>query len=293
MMLKALTGMMMMAAVALTFSSCGGGDDAPSSQDNPAANNGGGNGGGGTVTGVFQGARRVFGNNLVKAYGREGYDRYTVTYDDNGFVTKVHRDRYQSGTTTIDKTEDVLVTYNGSTATGAKYKNGVFEGNTLLNFGSNGFVSTCNGVGGDISAEYDADGHMIKETFTETGHTPEVISLNWQNGDLVTGGWDGSGQTSIAYTDATHGTPIENVSGVMEWDYIMGIDMDDDITYYIGAIGFGTKHLPLAWSHGGTYPQSATIAWTLDAQGRAVKAVVTKTTTYSTTPSVYTFFWEY
>ena len=283
-MMNVLTGLMMVAALTLTISACGGDDtptsDSPSGEDGGDDNPGGGSGGGGTIS--FQGARRVFGNNLVKAYGREGYDRYTVTYDANGFVTNVHRDKYQNGTTTVERTEDYVISYNGNTATAVEYRNGTFYRNNIVTIGTNGFANRNTSDDYTATYEYDTAGHMTKLTGSEPGKADEIYTLNWQNGDLIT--YDRTG--SIAYTDATHITPIENVSGVIEWDYIMGIDMDDDISYYLGAIGFGPKHLPLAWSYGSS---SATIAWTLDGQGRAVKAVVYK----AGKSDPYQFYWEY
>ena len=277
--ISALMGLTMLAALMLTISACGGSDS--SSSDTP----GGGDAGGGGTAGAFQGARRVFGSNLVKAYGREGYDRHTVTYDANGFVTKIHRDRYSG--TTIDKTEDVIITYNGNVATGALYENGAFKQNMILTVGSNGFVSKIESPRANQEFEYDAAGYFVKMKYIPAGSTRvETLSLNWQNNDFLSGGWTGD-LTTLAYTDATHGTPIENVAGVLQWDDIMGIDMDDDFTYVTGAIGFGPKHLPLAWSDSGT---QATISWTLDAQGRAIKAVVTKSSGGGYTR---TYFWEY
>ena len=243
-----------------------------------------GNGSTETTT-AFQGAKRIFGSNLVKAYGREGYDRYTVTYDANGFVTKVHRDRYDNGT--IDKTEEVTITYSGSQGLASTYKNGTFAGNTTFTVGSNGFVSSVIFTDYNTVMYYDSDGHMTKLTASESGRS-ENMTWNWQDGDIVTAYWDGDTPTSISYTDANHSTPVTNVSGVIEWDHIMGIDMDDDITYFTGAMGYGPKHLPLAWTDGSS---SATVTWTLDSQGRAVKAVVQETGEYNN--STKTFFWEY
>ena len=287
-MMNVLTGLMMVAALTLTISACGG-DDTPVSNP-PSGENGegggdGGNGGGGGTT-SFQGAKRIFGNNLVKSYGREGYDRYTLTYDANGFVTKVHRDRYQSGTTNVERTEEWLFSYNGTTATIALYRNGAFYRNDMVTIGNNGFASKITYGDDVVDIEYDAAGHMTKQTWTDTdSKSSSSFNINWQNNDIITHTGDGS--VTVGYTDATHSTPIENVSGAIELDRIMHIDMDDDISYVTGAIGFGPKHLPLSWSS--SSGSSATIAWTLDAQNRAVKAVVNRTG-YA---DPYVFYWEY
>ena len=289
--MKFLTGLMMMAAMTLTFSACGDDDDSSkkdNQETNEAGNNGnGGNGGGGrTDTGVFKGAKRVFGDNLVKAYGREGYDRYTVTYDDYGYVTKVHRDRYSNGS--VDRTEDYVITYGENVITVATSKNGTPRGNMIVNIGSNGFVSKVQGEA-LVQYSYDSDGHLTTMSYTESGST-EKMELVWQNGDLYAGGWDGE-RVTVVYTDQNHRTPINNVAGYIEFDHVMGIDMDDDIAFISGAMGFGPKHLPLAWS-GGKSQENATVAWTLDAAGRATKAVVTETNNYGNT-TTSSYFWEY
>ena len=290
--MRFLTGVMMMAAMTLTFSACGDDDDSSKkdNQENNAAGdngNGNGNGGGGRPdTGAFKGAKRVFGDNLVKAYGREGYDRYTVTYDDYGYVTKVHRDRYSNGS--VDKTEDCVITYGENVITVAITKNGTPNGNMIVTIGSNGFASKVQGED-LVQYSYDSDGHLTSMSYTESGST-ETMAMIWQNGDLYSGGWDGE-RSTIVYTDANHRTPINNVAGYTEFDHVMGIDMDDDIAFVSGVMGFGPKHLPLAWS-GGKSQESATIVWTLDAAGRATKAVVTESNAYGNS-TTSTYFWEY
>lgn len=283
--MNALTGLMMVVALTLTISACGGGDDAPTSTDNPANNGGngsGGNGGGG-ATGAFQGAKRVFGNNLVKAFGREGYDRYTVGYDANGFVTKIHRDRYSTGTT-VDRTEEWQFTYSNGSVTCAQYRDGSLRGNYVVNIGANGFASSSVRPDGSITAEYDAEGHIIKQTYTETGRASESIIWNWQNGDIVSGGWQNE-SVSVAYTSPAYPNAIANVAGYIEFDHSMGFDMDDDVSFVTGLMGYGPKHLPMAWSDRNT---SATNTWTLDGMGRATKVVVT-----TNNSSTYTHYWEF
>lgn len=237
---------------------------------------------------TFQGAKRVFGNNLVKAFGREGYDRYEFTYDDKGFVTRVHRTKYGTSNTEYD----TYITYNENITINS-YKGETLQQSSVASVGNNGFVSSYSDGGAVVTPAYNSENQLASITYTESSKS-EVNSFTYSGGNLIQSAWKGNIETTIAYTSPTQ-SEMANVAGVMEYDDAMGIDMDDFVvSYYCGMIGFGTKSLPLAWASSNS---SVKNTWTLDSSGRATKVVVEKTSTdpYSGTPSVSskTFFWEW
>ena len=246
----------------------------------------GGSSGGGSSsnTGTFQGAKRVFGNNLVKAFGQEGYDRYEFTYDSKGFVTHIHRTRYETNSSNTEY--DLYITYNENVVINT-YKDGALQGTSTINIGSNGFASSFT-YGNEVNTlSYNSDNQLTSITYSYNNKT-EVNSYTYSGGNIIQSAWDGEVESSIAYTSPTQ-SAIANVAGVMEYDNAMGIDMDDyALAYYCGLAGFGTKNLPLTYT--GSH-STAKNTWTLDANGRATKVIVEKTSYGST--STKTFFWEY
>lgn len=253
-------------------------------------------------TGTFQGAKRVFGNNLVKAFGEEGVDRYEVTYDNKGFVTAINRTKYYT------EGDNAKYTWLFSYQTEGKilvnyYRDGMLDDVTSITVGSNGYISSFR-EGSDFEAKlyYDSDEHLIRLDYLEIetdnyDALPDAIEYHsWIDGDLTKVVWseegDDNNYTNIAYISPTQTTPLENIAGVMEYDHGMGLDWDEyAILYYIGGFGKGTKHLPMAWND---HYASGSNTWTLDGQNRAVKMVNIKNYhgSYST-PTERTFFWEW
>lgn len=279
---KNLLGMALMGVMALTFSACGDdGDDNNNGQ------------GGNTVTnGVFQGAKRVMGSNLPKAFGRTDYERFTLTYDAQGFLTKVHRDRVGDDSSQKEWT----VSYEGDKVTVAYYKNGSFKRNMTGTFGSNGFLSEYEEDGDKLRFTYDGD-YLTALTVIEKDGDEETLSMTWQGGDIIQGGWDGK-VTSISYVDRNQNV-VDNVGGVMEYDGSMNLDMDDwNMMYYGGFIGKATAHLPQAYaSQSSDYSTTGTNEWTLDSKGRAIKLVANESKVYYSSDyvdvSTKEFFWEW
>lgn len=99
--------------------------------------------------------------------------------------------------------------------------------------------------------KYDKAGRMIEMKRTEGDNEVTTITYN-EDGDIikvtVTGDDDDSNmETTVAYTDATHATPIINKSGIMLYDDSFRIDMDEMApAYFAGLLGKGTAHLPLS-----------------------------------------------
>ena len=238
-------------------------------------------------TGTFQGAKRVFGDNLMKAFGREGYDRYDFTYDSNGFVTQIHRTKY--GTDGGSDTEyDVNITYNENIVMNT-YKNGSLQGITTINIGSNGFASSLTWNNDKATLSYDSNNQLTSISYLYDNKT-EVNSFTYSGGNIIQSAWDGEVESSIAYTSPTQ-SAIENIAGVMEYDDVMGIDFDDFVlAYYCGMVGFGTKSLPLAYTSSDSTAQNT---WTLDGSGRAIKVSTVHQSKTGGSETSTTFFWEW
>ncbi len=246
-------------------------------------------------SGIFQGAKRVFGNNLVKAFGEEGSDRYEVNYDAKGFVTGINRTIfYESG----NRLYSWLFNYN----TAGKiimnyYRDGMLGGVYSATIGSNGYIKSINTKAGEMELYYDYEEHLTQilinyfeddETFTD------YEFFTWQEGDIISGKYIESDHdeesTSIAYISPTHMTPIENIGGVME-DDALGIGMEEiDILYFIGGLGKWTKHLPMSWTSG---YYSGLNVWTLDSQNRPIKMENTIKRNDESYSENQTFFWEW
>lgn len=117
---------------------------------------------------------------------------------------------------------------------------------------------------------YNNLGQMIEMKRSEGDNEVTTITYN-ADGDIthvsVSDDIDGvNDNTTIAYTDATHSTPILNKSGIMLYDYSLRIDMDEMApAYFAGLLGKGTAHLPLSAvekSKDTSYNGEATIATT-------------------------------
>ena len=279
---KMLLGIALLSMITFTFTACGDDDD---DDNQPANTNGAGDG-------TFQGAKRVFGENLPKAYGclenGKDYKRFTMTYDANGFVTKVHGERYGSD----GYQKDWLLSYSGSTCTIAYYKKGEFKYNVVVTFGGNGYMAEAKQPDSEtLSCAYDGD-YLTSITVSEPGDEDEKLNFAWQGGNIVQGGWQGSTLTSISYSS----TP--NVGCVMEYDDGLNIDMDDwNLFYYMGMLGKGTTHLPQANTKqkSSTNYTTGTNQWTLDGKGRAVKLIATKKRVENSYESTETkeYYWEW
>lgn len=112
--------------------------------------------------------------------------------------------------------------------------------------------------------KYDADGHLVEMKRSESDG--ELTKITYKNGDVTAtstqysldfGGEDINGDgkiddldvwpdTEIQYTTNEISTPIENKGGLMMFDELLDVDMDEMIyAYYGGMLGTATKHLPL------------------------------------------------
>ena len=258
-----LLGIALMSVAAVPFTACGDDEESnePSNQNGQSVSQG-----------TFQGAKRVFGENLPKAYGRKDngadYERFTITYDDNGFVTNIVRNRYG-----VDESQkEWRISYSGSTCTLAYYKNGEFKSNDAITIGSNGYMVEGVVDGETLRCAYDGE-YLTSITVYEDGEVDDKLNMTWQGGNIIQAGWTDSTPTSISYTATS------NVGCVMQYDDGLDIDMDDwEMLYYIGLLGKGTTNLPQAYTKQKSAKKSSagTNEWTVDEKGRAVKLINTQ-----------------
>lgn len=264
---------------------------------------------GNTPSGTFQGPQRVFGNNRVKAVGREGYEREEFTYDETtGFVKKVHYIKYVSDADGDATEGDFLLDYSSDGITVTAWQNDKIVGSFHVIIGESGFCEK----GGDdnevTTFTYDENGQMIGKTYSykerqsDRWHTEE-IQFTWRDGDIVQQKvYVGNNNDNVYTTDITYTSPnteaIENIAGAMEFDDGMNIDLGfigGSLGYYLGFCGKGTKHLPQAWVETNpTLPNTVhntKNTWTLDNAGRAVKLVNETTRDEKTRTRTYYVEW--
>ena len=286
---------MLMAFVCVGFAACGGGSD----DDDSDGGVGGGshNTSGGQSTGTFQGAKRVFGDNLVKVYNSEEH-RYSweFTYDANGFMTKAKR-------IYSDKKDnaDYDISYSGNKITAKEYRNGQFHDTMTVTIGSNGFASKAAEEDGDWSYEfsYDNSGHLTRWADYDEGELNDEILMTWQNGDVVSGKCNDSNPNTYAITYEADGQSlINNDAHLADFDTMTEIHIDvEEWLIYSGAIGFGPAHLPIVSTNTDVDNSKKRVyqySWEFDNQHRAISMKKTGTLNGNPDPrytKVYT--WTY
>lgn len=236
---------------------------------------------------LFQGPKRVFGNNQLKAMERERNDRYEFTYNEKGYVTKIHCIGYY--------TEDCIFEYNSDGIIITRWRDGYLDETTSINIGKNGFASGLSRGTSEYIFAYNDENQLINLTrnyIKEGEKKSKTMKLTWKNSNIVQSTNWHSGEnytpTYISYSTPTTDA-IENVAGVMEYDNGMGFEVDDfNLLYYAGLLGKGTKHLPQAWSCDGTGKNT----WTLDSAGRAIK-LINEHKDSSSSIETEIFYWEW
>lgn len=246
--------------LSMTFSSCSN-DNA---DENKASNNNEVN-----PSNVFTGDR-------IQKAGTMAF-----TYDKDGFVTSINDDgsnvtfQYVAATRSGRQCKEVIITIPGDDAEPSY--------TITCQIGNNGFISSgIDSSDHDTWAfEYDGDGHLIKMVRSEGNNT--VSTMTYKDGDIVSSTEiddddiaaekKGSNAT-ISYTSANYATPIENKGGVMEFDEMFNVDMDEmSYAYYAGLLGKPTKHLPLACNRtydsaeGETGDELLAMVWTFNKEG--------------------------
>lgn len=147
---------------------------------------------------------------------------------------------------------------------------------------------------GDTAEEwwfkYNDDGQLIEMKRTEGDNEVTTITYN-ATGDITTvkvrDDEDGEKEIiTILYTDANQSTSIVNKSGIMLYDAVYRIDMDEMApAYYAGLLGKGTTNLPLSAKDVHTssdYSSTTdyTFDWTLDNANMPIKLTRTEIDSY-------------
>ena len=258
-----MTIMLMAFVVCAGFTACGDDDD--------SGETGGGDSSG---AGTFQGAKRVFGDNLVKVFTRSDTPssvyRWEFTYDANGYMTKAQEGTYSNN-------YDYEISYSGNKITAKKYLNGEYRKTMTVTIGSNGFASKAVEEDGHWSYEfsYDNSGHLTRWADYRKGEINDEILMTWQNGDVVSGKCNDSHPNTYAITYVADGQSlITNDARLADFDHVTGIDIDVDAwLIYSGAIGFGPAHLPIASTDAyddNSRKKVCQYSWEFDNQHRAI-----------------------
>lgn len=268
----------LMSFVCISFAACGGDDE-----NNP--------GGGGDSGGTFKGAKRVFGDNLVKAFASSEGTRYEFTYDANGFMTHVKTD--------MSKGYEYSISYQGSTITVSRYRDGSLNKTWTGTIGSSGFLSKTAGEKETLNCTYDNSGHLSKFLIYEDGDDIDTsINLTWQNGDIVSGNREDKPTTYTITYESGSQNKITNDAGLPDLEHFTTMSIDvESFLFYGGFLGFGPSHLPIGSAYQRSNKSSVdTYAWEFDNKHRPIRMQKTEVTTETggspyTSTKVYT--WEY
>ena len=295
-----MTIVLMAFVVCAGFSACGDDDDsgAETGRGSYATSDG-------QDVGTFQGAKRVFGDNLVKVVDHvTSTNRYEFTYDAKGYLTKLVKIDYWYNTdntyiTENDNTEYELI-YSKNKVTVNRYQSGALTKTYNGTIGSNGFLSRFDEDGDEVyTFTYDNSGHMTRYTLTEDGEVDDDVYLTWSNGDVVSGENKDSSPEVYKVSYEYNGVgPFNNVVGIPDLDTMSTIDIDlYEFFIYGGFLGFGPVHLPvysteLETKKDGTQTTETEVnTYEFDNQNRPIR-LVKQSSKQSHDPS-YTYTWEY
>ena len=156
-----------------------------------------------------------------------------------------------------------------------------------------------NRIDEDWKFEYNSNGQLIKMVRSEGGS--ETTTVTYQDGDITKVVQESKFDDCSTSSTIEYGTEkIENKGGVMLFDEMLCIDMDEmGLAYFAGLLGKPTSHLPqsnksINYSSGGykitTYKS---FSWSLDANRLPVSVLIEEkydnTTPYTKT---YSFDWS-
>lgn len=287
------------------FTACGGDDD-----DN-------GGGAGGFTPGKFMGPKRVFGDNLLSSFETNDHyhqplKNYEIVYNSDDFVTEVKEVNIYNDSKHY--TTRYEVSYSGKQViiNDSRYNNGA---KYVFNIGSNGFAESYTYYKSEgverlvVIFEYDSEGHLTKLTDTEDDGDIFIGTLKWQDGNMVEQCDNDNSEHVMKWPRYCTYTDISNFAGAFIRADIGNdmLDLFDEVFYYMGLLGKGTKNLVKSYSdnhtsYSGGYTNSITgeNEWTLDDAGRPVKCVTTETKTRqydssapSTNTNTYYYIWNY
>ena len=156
-----------------------------------------------------------------------------------------------------------------------------------------------NRIDEDWKFEYNSNGQLIKMVRSEGGS--ETTTVTYQDGDITKVERKSKFSDSGTSSTIEYGTEkIENKGGVMLFDEMLCIDMDEmGLAYFAGLLGKPTSHLPQSNKSVGYSSGSSKIttyksfSWSLDANRLPVSVLIEEkydnTTPYTKT---YSFDWS-
>lgn len=286
---------MLAATMSLSFAACSDDDED------------GANGGIGNITEVFPNGTL---NSMSRtAYGSTENFISNITRDKEGRVVSMKYGSSETCKIEYTSANAVKVTFSDP-----DYPEDAFT--RTFSLGGNGFIN-----GGSYTDEdgtsswtvgYDAQGHitsMVNTYKDDQGSGKNTLTITYDgNGDMTKytmvedETYNGQKETytsnvTVAYTNSKVTKALDNKGGVMLFDQIFDIDLDEDIClYYAGLLGKGTAHLPVEvkselkhTSSNGTETNSYTtnMNWTLNSNGFASSVAIT----YEYETETFNFNW--
>ena len=144
--------------------------------------------------------------------------------------------------------------------------------------------------------EYNSDGQMTSMKRSEGDN--EVSRMTYVNGDITSVSITNDDHPKasvyvIEYTSADVKVAVANKGGIMEFDEVFGIDMDEMApAYYAGLLGRATKNLPVkCYKDDPEDEYSSTFKWDLNANQLPVKLTITYQSGSWTSEDVLEYKW--
>ena len=156
-----------------------------------------------------------------------------------------------------------------------------------------------NRIDQDWKFEYNSNGQLIKMVRSEGGI--ETTTVTYQDGDIAKVIQESKFDDSTTSSTIEYGTEkIENKGGVMLFDEILCIDMDEmGFAYFAGLLGRPTSHLPQSnksvGSSSGGYKITTykSFSWSLDAKRLPVSVLIEEKYDNTTAKTkTYSFDWS-
>ena len=243
----------------------------------------------------------VFSNVSPKTVGK-----YSIYYDEHGRVSMVTEcDEYGCRKAFFDYSpadKDCDVRIDIAEENYGEMSDDIEMISLHVSLNKNGYAEYVNEIEDDDieewKFEYNSNGQLIKMVRSEGGI--ETTTITYQEGDIAKVVQESKFDDSSTSSTIEYGTEkIENKGGVMLFDEMLCIDMDEmGFAYFAGLLGRPTSHLPqsnksIDYSSGGykitTYKS---FSWSLDANRLPVSVLIEENyenTTSST--KIYSFDW--
>ncbi len=257
------------ALIAGLVTSCGDDDD---------DDEGNGNSGGKTVS-----------QKKLKKLVEDNY-YWEYTYDKDGRCTS-YSEFYQN-----QFSEKTNYKYEGNKIVEECYEqDGEVRTTTTILFNSKGYVeSVTTDNSGSLETmlyEYDNQGHLISEKYSDDDGDTRISTYTWENGNISKietrekhGESEYGSDIYLEYTNDSYPNGIENKVRI---NYL---EMDDEfLSPYLRSAGVAIKKLPVTLKYIGDERSSLqTLTWTLDSDGYPIKIV----SGYDSDTDTFEFVWE-